>query len=95
VRDQLLRSGSSHPGAYSPGESIVENCSLVHWELVARLRDFMFDMLLVTLEGKWANRRNFEQRRGTLPWCDRCVGNEGLWASCSNEHLGLRNSIEI
>jgi hypothetical protein len=21
--------------------------------------------------------------------CDRCVGNEGLWASCSSRNLGL------
>jgi hypothetical protein len=27
--------------------------------------------------------------------CDRCVGNEGRWASCSNENLGLENSLEF
>jgi hypothetical protein len=26
--------------------------------------------------------------------CDRCVGNKGLWASCSSGHLGLSNSVE-
>jgi hypothetical protein len=27
--------------------------------------------------------------------CDRCMGNKGLWDSCSNRHLGLGNSIEF
>jgi hypothetical protein len=27
--------------------------------------------------------------------CDRCMGNEGLWASCNSGHLGLRNFVEF
>jgi hypothetical protein len=39
----------SDPRAYSPGESIVESGSLVHWALVADLKDFMSNLLLVSL----------------------------------------------
>jgi hypothetical protein len=27
--------------------------------------------------------------------CDKCVGNEGSWTSCSSRHLGMGNSIEF
>ena len=62
------RSGSWGSWAYSPGDSFIDNCFWVRWELVTGLGDFMYELLLVTLEGKWGSRGPLDQRRGTLPW---------------------------
>jgi len=45
--------------AYSLGESLTENCSLVCCELVTGLSDFLSNLLLVTLRREVGNPKDY------------------------------------